>query len=159
MIVVSDCSNHEHNRSWQLSIDFESFTFVSVSSSDTEMSAAIQSARDSLRKFFEAFESPRPDQQKFLLKVRFEREGKIEHIWLADLDLRVIPFSGVVANEPRIPGLTFMERATFSISEVTDWMYFEGKSIVGGFTTKLLVSRAIEAEPWWTRFLPWRRKA
>lgn len=123
------------------------------------MDAAIQSARDSLAMFFEAFESPRPDQQKFLLKVRFERDGKAEHIWLADLDLHSTPFSGVVANEPRIPGLTFKERATFSISEVTDWMYMENESLVGGFTTRLLLSRKQKTKLSWTRFLPWRRNA
>ncbi len=137
--------------------DFDTFNFVSVTSGDPEMAAAIQSARDSLPSFFRAFEAPSPGQKSFLLKVRFERDGKGEHMWLADLDLRSNPLTGVIANEPRLPGLTFKQRVTFSIAEVTDWMYLESNVPVGGFTSKLLVSRSRGSLPWWTRLLLWRR--
>ncbi len=136
-----------------MSFDFEGFNFVAVASGDPEMDAAIQSAGDSLPSFFEAFEAPGPNQKNFLLKVRFERDGNNEHIWLADLQLQGNPFMGVIANEPRLPGLTFMERVTFSIAEVTDWMYMEHNSPVGGYTSKLLFSRVKQRLPWWRRLL------
>jgi len=99
------------------------------------MRDAIQSARQTLRDFFDALANPMPNQESFLLKVLFESQGKKEHIWMADIDASVFPLEGTVANEPEISGLSFMQRASFHPSQITDWMYIENGYLVGGFTT------------------------
>jgi uncharacterized protein YegJ (DUF2314 family) len=63
---------------------------------------------------------------------------------------------GVVANEPQTPGLVYMTRVSFSVGNVTDWMYLEDGFLVGGFTTRLLQSRERKSAGW-KRFLPWSR--
>jgi len=104
------------------------------------MQFAIEEARRTLRSFFDAFVAPRPNQTSFLLKVLFESDGEKEHIWVADVDASVSPLEGTVANEPKLPGFTFMQRTTFMPSQITDWMYVEDGYLVGGFTTQVIRS-------------------
>ncbi len=40
--------------------------------------------------------------------------------------------SGVVAIEPKLPSLKFMQRVGFEPSHVSDWMYVEDGYLVGG---------------------------
>jgi uncharacterized protein YegJ (DUF2314 family) len=111
---------------------------ISVKSDDEKMVAAINSARKSLKQFLDAFFAPKPNQKHFLLKVAFHYQEETEHIWLADLDLASTPVTGVVANEPKIPTLEYMQRVPFNASDITDWMYYEDENLVGGFTSQVL---------------------
>jgi uncharacterized protein YegJ (DUF2314 family) len=111
---------------------------VSVDGGDEEMLAAINSARQSVKQFLEAFFAPKANQRSFLLKAGFDDQGKTEHIWLADLDLASSPPTGVVANEPRIRSLRYMQRVPIDFKLITDWMYYEDDCLVGGFTTRVL---------------------
>jgi len=115
---------------------------VSVDGQDEQLLSAINAARQSLRQFLDAFFSPKPNQRNFLLKVAFNVESRTEHIWLADLDLMASPPTGVVANEPRTPSLTYMDRVPFDPVLVSDWMYYEDDCLVGAFTTRVLQSSA-----------------
>jgi uncharacterized protein YegJ (DUF2314 family) len=112
---------------------------VPVAGCNEEMSEAIDRARSSIRDFLGAFENPKPNQTSFLIKARFEDNGSSEHIWLADLDFSTRPATGVVANEPDIRSLTYMERVPFLPDQVSDWMYMEDGKLVGGFTTRVLL--------------------
>ena len=114
---------------------------IDVANEDAEMNAAIAEARATLNQFFDAFENPKPNQRHFLLKARFEDDAASEHIWLADLNLSVLPATGTVANEPGIKSLKFMERVKFSPTQITDWMFEENGHVIGAFTTKLLERR------------------
>jgi uncharacterized protein YegJ (DUF2314 family) len=102
------------------------------------MVLAINTARQSLKQFLEAYFAPKPNQRSFLLKVAFEEQEETEHIWLADLDLHSSPLTGLVANEPRIRSVSFMERVPFEAKLITDWMYYEDDCLVGAFTTRVL---------------------
>ena len=134
------------------------YEITRVRSDDQEMVDAINRAKQSIRGFFEAFFNPKPNQKSFLLKVAFEDGEQVEHIWLADLDLDSSPPTGMVANETSLPGLQFMNRVTFQVSHVTDWMYLEDDFLVGGFTTRLLQSRKAKNQSrGFKRFLPWRK--
>jgi uncharacterized protein YegJ (DUF2314 family) len=113
-----------------------------VAFADEEMNAAIALARASLGEFLSALLNPTPTQKSFLLKVRFEQESTVEHIWIADLDLSQLPSSGVVAVETNFPGLKFMQATTFMPDQISDWMFYDGDEIVGGYTTRLLQQRA-----------------
>jgi uncharacterized protein YegJ (DUF2314 family) len=111
---------------------------VAVGGGNEEMLSAINTARQSLRQFLDAFFAPKANQKSFLLKVAFDDQDKTEHIWLADLDLMSSPPTGVVANEPGIRSLSFMQRVPFEAAMITDWMYYEDDCLVGGFTTRVL---------------------
>jgi len=111
---------------------------VSFGESDPKMRDAIEEAQRTLRSFFDAFASPKPNQKSFLLKVVFKSGEKSEHIWMADINASVFPLEGTVANETEFPGLKFMERTAFHPSQVTDWMYVEDGYLVGGFTTRVI---------------------
>jgi uncharacterized protein YegJ (DUF2314 family) len=107
-----------------------------VASDDPTMLSAINEARRSFELFLEAFFNPKPNQNRFLVKIGFE-EGA-EHIWLADLDLSANPPTGVVANEPKIKSVDYMQRVPIDFLYLSDWMYYEDDVLVGGFTTKVL---------------------
>ena len=137
-------------------IENEQDNVVAMKADDPEMLDAINQARQSLDSFIQTLLNPKSNQTSFLLKVVFDDRDIQENIWLADLDLAATPPTGVVANEPQIPGLTYMSRVSFSVGNVTDWMYLEDGFLVGGFTTRLLQSRERKSAGW-KRFLPWSR--
>ena len=114
---------------------------VKYSSEDAEMSAAIRKAKETIEQFFEAFVEQTEGQKSFLLKVVFDKGDQREHIWLADLDFRGSKPSGVIANEPKLPNLKFMQRVKFNPSHISDWMYVEDDYLIGGYTTRLIRHR------------------
>lgn len=110
------------------------------------MEAAIGEAKASFRQFIEAYCCPSEQQTSFLVKVVFDEGEQREHIWLADLDFSGKAPSGVVANEPNLPSLKFMQRVEFDPSYVSDWMFIEDGYLVGGYTTRLIRERMTPAE-------------
>jgi uncharacterized protein YegJ (DUF2314 family) len=114
---------------------------TSVAADDPEMAAAINSARSTIKQFFDAFMNPKKGQTAFLLKVAFVSGDQTEHIWLADLDFSGPRPRGVIANEPQIKGFRFKETVDFDPAYVTDWMYVDNGRLVGGHTTRLLRKR------------------
>jgi uncharacterized protein YegJ (DUF2314 family) len=114
---------------------------VSFSPDDPGMESAIREARATIKQFIDAFCAPSGLQRSFLLKAAFPDGDGHEHIWMADLQFREGEFPGVVANEPKIPNLKFMQKAKFNVSQVTDWMYIEDGCLVGGYTTRLIRDR------------------
>jgi len=110
-----------------------------VAGSNIEMGDAIDQARATIGDFFKAFENPQPGQTGFSIKARFEDDCASEHIWLAELDFTTRPATGVVANEPQIESVSFMERVPFLPDQISDWMYLEHGRLIGGFTTRVLL--------------------
>jgi len=110
------------------------------------MDAAIRKAKDTIRQFLEAFFEPTKKQKSFLLKVVFDEGEQREHIWLADLDFGGDKPTGVIANEPGLPSLKFMQRVEFEPSYISDWMYVEDGYLVGGYTTRIIRERMTPEE-------------
>ena len=106
---------------------------------ESEMTEAIRAAKSSMRQFLEAFQNPEPQQTGFHLKVAFEVDHKVEHIWLCAIDLEHGMPTGVVANETHLPGFVLGMRVPFETVRVTDWMYTDDNAMVGGFTTRALL--------------------
>ncbi len=75
---------------------------IPFSTTDGGMNHAIEQARQTLPKFFQALHHPTASQTGFCLKVRFESGGQIEHIWLADIDTSKSPLEGTIGNEPEL---------------------------------------------------------
>lgn len=112
---------------------------VPVRRSNDAMRVAMDAAQASLDQFLAIVGDPRPNQQKFLVRIFFVHQDQVEHIWMENLDMSSSPFSGALANDPRLPGLAFGQRKTFVKDRITDWMYFEDGKMVGGYTTKVLL--------------------
>ena len=110
-----------------------------IRNDNAEIAQAILEAKQTIEQFLSAFRDPNPGQTGFHVKVRFEVEETVEHIWLADLDLDSKPPSGAIANDGRIPGFDFGKRVTFQKAWVTDWTYTENGEMIGGYTTKVLM--------------------
>jgi uncharacterized protein YegJ (DUF2314 family) len=119
---------------------------VPFSPDDEQMEAAIREAKASFEKFIKAFYHPTEKQQGFLVKVVFDEGEQREHIWLADLDFGGDKPSGVIANEPNLPSLKFMQRVEFEPSYISDWMYIEDGYLVGGFTSRVIRDRMTTEE-------------
>jgi uncharacterized protein YegJ (DUF2314 family) len=114
---------------------------VGFDSDDPEMTAAIQAARLSLAEFLRAFANPKSGQTSFLVKAVFSDGEEFEHIWLADLDLSSPRLRGVVANEPILKTIRFMDTVECEPTQITDWMYVDRGKLVGGLTTRLIRER------------------
>lgn len=109
-----------------------------LSEDDDLMALAIQSARKTLRQFFQAYGTPRADQKSFMLKIRWEQQGEVEHLWMGGLDASGLPLRGTVANRPVTAQLTLGQRLAFTPDRIVDWMYVEDGYLVGGYTTKAM---------------------
>ena len=108
---------------------------------DQEMNAAMQHARKTLNEFIERYSHPKSADKWFLVKGRFTNEGQVEHIWVADLAFDGKVFSGVLANEPELPGFRFKQQVSVPIENISDWMYVSDGQLIGGFTTRVLYNR------------------
>ena len=111
-----------------------------VKISDGGMNRAIEEARRTLPEFLRAFSRPMRNQSEFMLKARFEVGGQGEHVWLEDLDLSRATPRGRIANKPQVLDFGFMQRVSFQWPDVSDWMYVEDGSLVGGHTTRFIRS-------------------
>ena len=77
----------------------------------------------------------------------FVKDGKAEHIWLADVKFTGNRFVGNVDNKPMyIKGLKIGERESVNPDEVIDWSYVEDGHLVGGYTIRVLYSELTPAE-------------
>lgn len=114
---------------------------VGFASDDVEMEAAICAAKASIGQFFEAYFNPSRTQTSFLVKAVFDDGESMEHIWIADLDFSGERVRGVVANEPHLPTLKFMQPVEFDPPQITDWMYVDDGYLVGGYTTQVIRNR------------------
>ena len=44
-------------------------------------------------------------------------------------------------NEPSILNFQYLQRVTLDPSRITDWMYYDGETVIGAYTTKVLQNR------------------
>ncbi len=114
---------------------------ASVSDEDQEINTAMDKARSTLNEFIERFTHPHASDKWFLVKGRFTHGDRVEHIWVADLVFDGKVFSGVLANEPELPGLKFKQHVSVSLDNISDWMYVSDGRLIGGFTTRVLYGR------------------
>jgi uncharacterized protein YegJ (DUF2314 family) len=127
----------------------ESGNVESVKSNDAEMNAAIQQAKDSFPLFIEAFQSPKPTQSYFGVKVRFPfgNNENGEHIWVSQLTFNDNQFTGVVGNEPLyVKDIKLGDTVIINNDAVSDWMIIDDGKLLGGFTIYVLRNSMTENE-------------
>ena len=118
-----------------------------VDENDEQMDRATVRARKHVDRFIAALQNPQPNQRDFQVKKLFVKDGKAEHIWLADVKFNGNRFVGAVDNRPMfIKGLKIGERESVNPDEVIDWSFVEDGRLVGGYTIRVLYSELSPAE-------------
>ncbi|MDN5215520.1 DUF2314 domain-containing protein [Fulvivirgaceae bacterium BMA12] len=105
---------------------------------DERMNWAIEKAKLTLHYFEKCLASPKKEQTYFSIKVKFEDEGKIEHIWLTkpSFDAERNLF-GVVGNSPvNIKSVKLDQKIGVDSAFVSDWMIVENGRLIGGYTIR-----------------------
>jgi uncharacterized protein YegJ (DUF2314 family) len=123
-------------------------TVVAVEAEDTEMTSAMAEARRRFPAFRRALEKDWrriiPVINRSLVKARFRSaaNGKAEHMWIEVSNFEADKVVGELANQPQdIPELSKGARVIVSCAEISDWVYWVGDKVVGGFTLAVLQRR------------------
>ncbi|HOF87107.1 MAG TPA: DUF2314 domain-containing protein [Armatimonadota bacterium] len=112
---------------------------LSVAADDPAMTAAIAEARRRWPEFVAAFTARAAETQGFHVKAAFTHGDATEHIWVEVDAIDGETITGSVGNDPEnIPGLQYHDRVTVTVERISDWLYFNGQEMVGGFTVKVL---------------------
>ena len=121
---------------------------IPVEGEDAQMRAAIEEARRRLPEFRKALEEdwrriiPVIDRPFFKALFQSATTGKIEHMWIEVSRFDGDKIVGELANEPsEIPELSQGQEVKVLPSEISDWLYWEGDTTVGGFTVAVLEGR------------------
>lgn len=122
---------------------------IMMENDDPEMERAIQKARETYTAFVNALENSTPEHQAFTFKMSFPTpDGDGEHMWVTDVQWDGVRFSGWVNNEPLdTTAVSFGDSVSALPQELSDWMYFDGNRVVGGYTLRVMhYQRSPEAQ-------------
>lgn len=124
-----------------------SFNVYKVESDDVEMNEAIKAARESIDLFIVELKAGKECDERFELKVKFEEQGRNEHLWLKNLSYDNGFFRGLIANEPVIlTEYSYGQDVFVPLENVTDWMIIDNGFMKGGFTIRALLKNMSEEE-------------
>jgi uncharacterized protein YegJ (DUF2314 family) len=121
---------------------------IQLTEDDREMNHAIQTARDLFPIFLSAIQSQDSSGfHSFRIKMRFEHSEGGEHIWVDQVSLVSGELVGVIGNDPvSVENIKMGDTVKISQNRVSDWMFFNGDNIEGGFSVKLLRKRMTPEE-------------
>ena len=118
-----------------------------VDENDQQMDRATVRARKHVDRFIAALQHPAANQRDFQVKKLFVKDGKAEHIWLADVKFNGNRFVGNVDNRPMyVKDLKVGARVSVNPDEIIDWSYVEDGHLVGGYTIRVLYKELTPAE-------------
>ena len=115
---------------------------VIVRGQDAEMLEATRTARATLDDFLSKHEAPPKGASQFRLKVKFQAEKMVEHMWVMPFKRSGDGFAGILADEPvYAKSLQNGQRVTFSRDDISDWAYAQDGKQKGSFTVCVLFKR------------------
>jgi uncharacterized protein YegJ (DUF2314 family) len=113
-----------------------------ISSTDPELDAAIQEARNTLDVFIQKLATPDSDRTFAAVKVRFVTpDGSSQDIWVDGVTYEDGSFSGNFGDDLPSLKLSMGERIHVNREEIVDWMLVEDGKLVGGYTIRLAYQR------------------
>lgn len=117
---------------------------VRSKSGDPLLERAMQKAKDTHLEFVAALNDPKPSYTGFGIKKGFPTpDGGREHMWISDVVWSGSEFRGVVNNEPvDTQAVRLGDEVTVRPDELSDWMYLDGRRLVGGYTVRVLFSQS-----------------
>jgi uncharacterized protein YegJ (DUF2314 family) len=110
--------------------------------SDPVLNKAYADARSTVQDFISQLARARPDY-RYLVKVRIEAQGHVEHVWLEPVRYENGNFYGTIANAPvKITSLGKGDAAQAKPDEISDWVVLNDSGVIaaGGFTQKAMES-------------------
>jgi len=113
---------------------------VDVSSTDENMSWAIEKANLTLHHFENCLKNPDKSQSYFSIKVKIVDGEKNEHIWLNNpsFDSEGNLF-GVVGNEPiDVKTVSLNQKIGIDKKLISDWMIIQNGRLIGGYTIRAI---------------------
>lgn len=114
---------------------FGQTNFATVSTSDPDMAAAKQKARETLPGFLTLAKAPRPATEGFSIKVAIRDRGHTEFFWITPFEQKDGKFAGTINNKPRfVRNVSYGERITFGEADIADWLYMDNGQMKGNYT-------------------------
>lgn len=112
---------------------------VFVEGNDKEMNAAMKQAQAEVQQFIKAFQSPKPGQTGFSVKLAVTDGDNTEHMWLSGLKYENGQFTGKLDNDPvQLTNIKMGQPLTSKPDQVSDWMFIDNGKLVGGYTIRVL---------------------
>lgn len=110
-------------------------------SEEPEMRAAKATGQKTLALFFKTQNSPKPNQDHFLVKFELTPESN-ELIWAGDLKWEGEQLWGRLANNPVSEGYHALQLVRIDLGSIIDWQFYEDGVLQGDFTGRILRDRA-----------------
>ncbi len=108
---------------------------INVADDDKEMNVAIAKARSLLPQFWQVFEKQTRGEQGFAIKVRIKDQHGTEHFWATDIERKEGKIMATINNEPNlVKSVKLGTRLEIPEADISDWMYFRDKKMVGNYT-------------------------
>jgi uncharacterized protein YegJ (DUF2314 family) len=118
---------------------------VVFANEDAEMNAAVAHARETLPRFWAAFDAKAGDE--FSLKVSVPFDGGHEHIWVSDIRRSSDHVDARYADEPEhLPGQHAGDALRFTEDQISDWVVQRSGRTYGFFTTRVIFAHMEPAE-------------
>jgi uncharacterized protein YegJ (DUF2314 family) len=120
---------------------------VVVQGQDAAMLEATRTALVSLDGFLSKQEKPPKGATQFRLKVKFQADKMVEHMWVMPFKRSGDGFVGILADEPvYAKSLKNGQKVEFSRAEISDWGYAQDGKQKGSFTVCVLFKKMPPAE-------------
>ena len=119
-----------------------------VGENDIEMNNSIEKAIQTIDSFDNALQNQALNFNSFSIKMKFEENGDVEHIWLGDIrKLENGNYIGIINNFPeKIKSIKLGDTIEVEKEEISDWMYLKNSELYGGYTIRLLRDRMSDEE-------------
>jgi uncharacterized protein YegJ (DUF2314 family) len=129
LLFVSACSRNK-----------EGNNYTQVDSNDAAMNAAIARAKATSGDFIRAFHEQKAGTKNYCVKKPFPTpDGGAEHMWIEVLSETNGVISGVVANDAEeTHAVKVGQHVSLNVSEISDWMYVDGRKLIGGYTIRYI---------------------
>lgn len=109
---------------------------------DAPMRAAIAQARANVEQFIAAFGKPAARQRSFAVIVAVIDGKLIEQLWVDIESYSDGQFTGRIANDPfQVQNVRLGDRIVVDKERISDWMFVDRGTLVGGFTLRALRAR------------------
>jgi uncharacterized protein YegJ (DUF2314 family) len=109
---------------------------VEVDGDEPEVAAAVAEAVERWPEFLSAFQNQRGEL--FNVKARVNDGKHVEYIWLSPTSIENGVIYGKLENDPVELRYKLGDRVRVQLSDLNDWVYKSGESLVGGFTIKAI---------------------
>jgi uncharacterized protein YegJ (DUF2314 family) len=111
---------------------------------DPIMSAAMQSARESLPDFLALARRPGPTMERFAIKIALVGDGGPEFFWIYPFAYVGDRFIGQIANTPlTLAGPKKGATIAFGKRDIVDWMYTDAGMMKGNYSARAILKAAL----------------